>query len=71
MGDYKDMAKMTSRDKMHMKEYGKEMNRHEKMDMVNENEMARGKPVKNGSILKGYGDKVGEYDALMKKCCAQ
>ena len=82
MGDMKDMrnsmnkagkmsGKMDMDDKMHMREYKKEKNRGERMDMVNENEMARGKTMKKGNILSGYGDKVGSYDELMKKCCDQ
>jgi hypothetical protein len=64
-------GKMESEDKMHMKEYKKEKNRHEKMEMVNENAMAKGKTMKKGSILAGYGDNVTSYDSLMKKCCGQ
>lgn len=64
-------GKMDGDDKMHMKEYKKEKNRSERMDMVNENEMAKGKTMKKGNILAGYGDKMTSYDALMKKCCGQ
>lgn len=64
-------GKMGMDDKVHMKEYKKEKNRSEKMDMVNENAMAKGKTMKKGDILSGYGDKMTSYDALMKKCCGQ
>lgn len=64
-------GKMDSDDKVHMKEYRKEKNRDEKMEMVNENEMAKGKTMKKGNILSGYGDKVGSYDELMNKFCNQ
>lgn len=64
-------GKMDMDDKMHMKEYKKEKNRHQAMDMVNENEMTRGETMKKGNILAGYGDKMTSYDELMKKCCSQ